>query len=634
MWSFKRRLALSTLALLASCGGGGSGSDATNQPPVVPPPSKAVVEYAPGVQVPSVAESKQYEAIPESTTLRFNGSNAPAVGAVLVVNGKAYKVTEVSGSSGAYQIGTDTPDFQEVFERLSIAEEIAIGTQRPTSMKTRKAGIDLPEIKLKNDEAELAAFEGYFKNGRATAVFDYSRRNGIAKAKIQVAGELGVVARLRLKGDANKYYKEVPLMVPVRVPIPATLGTVAIKIPIKLFLRAKSSVEFEIAKFEGTWNVSIGTEYNPLSGKFENLSSFTEKVSPLTSAADAGAVHGVLDSLSIKPKDKITLGSIMVGPVMGLQLSALDDSVGVLGLRYELGIKASLELLGNLPSLVDCAQIPASLNHDLYVFLNYLKFESLLDFEGRSEPLQAKLLTTEVKLAKTEFGACTIAPAEMIPAWKKMDLPYRVEIVFSDNCRWMEQITKEGVATLGASLAPGEGCGYRESVLNLLESEGYTLFYSPRRSYFKLFPTQAATPGDWFPGYQEGSGFGTVLSKVGSLTLSAEARRSDLLANFRDVRLSCQFRDDPATELRGTLSIDGEDAWLATAGGDLEFLGVLPVPESEDRLVTEEFREGRLWFTTRRAESSDYAEIFMDISGSRSLDWNRRGQRTRCTAIP
>ena len=592
-----------------------------------------MVEYASGVLVPSVAESKEYQAVPGSSTLAFSGSGAPVPGSVLVVNGKAYKVTGVSGSPGAYKIDTATPDFQEVFEKLSISEDIVIGAQEASSREVGKRTINLPDIKLKNEESSFAAFEGYFKNGRATVAFDYTRKEGITKAKALVTGELGAIARLRLKAESKKFVKEYPLMVPLRLPVPATLGTVAVKIPIKLIIRAKSSVEVEIARFEGSWDVSIGTQYNPSTGSFENLSSIREKIPPSTSAADAGTLHGVLDSLSLRPKDKITLGSAVIGPEMGLQLSALDDTVGILGLRYDFGFKVGLDLLGEFPSLVDCAQIPLSLNHDLYVFLNYLKFESLLDFEGERVARDAKLFTTEVKVKTFDIGTCKIRPAEVIPAWKKMDLPYRVEIAYGDNCLWVEQISKGGVTTLGGPFGPPGGCAYRESVTNLLEPEGYRLYYSPTRTYFKLFPTQVALPGDWFAGYQEGSGLGTIVSKEGSLTLVATERRSDLLANFRDVRLSCQFGDDPTTELRGTLSIDGEDAWLATAGSGLEFLGTLPKPADEDRVVTEEFHDGWVQFTTRLADSPDYAEIFIGPSGPQSLDWHEQGRGTRCVAV-
>jgi hypothetical protein len=414
MWRRNFRCASAALAValgvgLAGCGGDDRGGGGTDPAPVAMP---AQVEYLAHVrQVP--AEDEATIAEPAVGTLVHTTAAPYAAGDVLLWQGRAFKVMTVQ-ATGPGQVGysTATPDFEEVFESLRIDADVAINTRAGASNAPRERSrlvFDVPGYTIKPElPVKGLSVQGDIKDARGTIVFDYSRREGLKRAELSLRGALTLDAAIGVSAANSPRRREFAAGSPISIPIPATLGTVAFKLPVGVFVELDSAVEARLFEWRTRYDFDVGTRYDPAARGFVNASSFKE-TGLRTSLPDASLLERALQAVvrSLTLTQKATLVRLFVGPTIKPALSALNDSVGVLGLRNELGLEAALELQGTFPTLVDCARIPVSLRNRVYAVLNYKRYESLLDFEGEDVEASAKIFEEGVALGDVRpLGAC------------------------------------------------------------------------------------------------------------------------------------------------------------------------------------------------------------------------------------
>ena len=177
------------LGLLSSCGDGGSGP--SPQTPTSPTTTPAVVEYLPTVLTAAPDEAARYSLTPNTSQLKYSGSSPPTVGSVLILDGTAYKIVKRDlTQQGLTTLGTAPPDFEDVFERLTISTEVALTQTQASIGRARPlASLALPSLTLKSDLLSPMELAGSLTNGNAIIEFDYQRGIGIRKAKLLVQGD-------------------------------------------------------------------------------------------------------------------------------------------------------------------------------------------------------------------------------------------------------------------------------------------------------------------------------------------------------------------------------------------------------------------------------------------------------------
>ena len=231
---------------------------------------------------------------------------------------------------------------------------------------------------------------------------------------------------------------------------------------------------------------------------------------------------------------------------------------------------------------------------------------------------------THINTALNDLVAPTTTASCIRPAWEAMALPYRLEGLLSNGCRYTERVDADGQVAFGSTTLIDCG-GYREVVTNNIKTEGYRLYMSPTRSYFKLFPTLADV-APWFPGRLPN--VTEVRSVTGSLTIDYRARRAEVLDLFLRREVECASSDSSLLG-RGMILVKGEELWLSRSTGESR-LGPLP-GSSEDFPLTESYNFNNISLTDLINPQPDGVSLDYTFSGgSGSVNWINGNVRRTC----
>lgn len=186
--------------------------------------------------------------------------------------------------------------------------------------------------------------------------------------------------------------------------------------PVSLRGKVDSQLEVNIAALDGVWNFGAGAEWDGQAKKFNNL-SFLTNASVTHSIGDKAEIGAALSSTGIATVTQTTtLANLTIGPAFAPSLTVLKGSIGALGIRNQMGARLGLQLTGDFPTLVDCARVPLEFVDDVFVFVNYKKWD-LLSVEGlfgESELVtaDAKVFGLKVPLTTFKLGTCGAKPIE------------------------------------------------------------------------------------------------------------------------------------------------------------------------------------------------------------------------------
>ena len=235
-----------------------------------------------------------------------------------------------------------------------------------------------------------------------TIEFDYSRKSGITKAKALLKGQLSATVDFRVRrGNTRAFAIEAS---PIIIPIPASLGTLRVKMPFGIYVELDSSLELSFAKFEGKWQYSAGAQLNTVSGSLEDLSSFSTIKHDVTIPSE-NIILNALSVLGINPAIRANLVDVTIGPYLAPQLEALNGSLGVLSIQNKMGLNASLEALASSSSR-PCIEMPLKIRLETFAIFNYLRYSSLWDFIGDPVSHQFRVLNSEVLLDRKVLTGC------------------------------------------------------------------------------------------------------------------------------------------------------------------------------------------------------------------------------------
>lgn len=436
------RLTLLCLAAaLAACGGGGGGGGTDAPPPVgspVPPPppppppaAAATVEFLSSVVQPTPADAALYTVSnPATRELTYTGTAAPAVGSVVVVGGTAYKIaSRTEPAAGRFVFATTTPGFEEVFERLRVNVEVALTNPAPAATVGRITPPGLAEtIALASPAGSTSTLTGTIRNALATVDIDYTRAGGLARAAMSVRGELAASGSLVATAGATPTVVTLSAAAPISVAVPSSAGTLAFSMPIDLIVRNDSRVASKLTDWQGRWQFVTGATYNPTSQAFENQSTVTDAVAPtitrearlaVASALDAGVGNRLIASAT-------AVSSVTVAPQIRAQLSAMNDSVGVLTVRQQIGLAGTLSVSNTFPQMIDCATLPVALQQRTYALRNYKAVESVIDLEGAAGVSAWRVQNASTPVSTAGFGgSCTVVPENITVnvnnSWKTIE---------------------------------------------------------------------------------------------------------------------------------------------------------------------------------------------------------------------
>lgn len=388
------------LSTLVACSGGNDSPNPSNPP-------LAQVEYLAGVRQVAAADEDKFVEQEEGLLLHTTASPF-SVGDVLIWNGRAFKITAAEPiASGQFRYATSSPDFQEVFETLKIEADFAINLAKAsTTAQVRPQFVtSLPDFTIEpNFRFPGLSMTGKIADTQGTIIFDYSALGGLRRAELLLRGSLTLNAEISVKGGLS-IREEFTAGTPVNIPIPATLGTVSIKIPVGVFLEIDSEFQAKLFDWNSQYDFIAGARYDPVSQSFVNISSIQE-ASSSSSIPDRTALDKALQTIvriRTGTQEVTTVSRIFVGPSIKPSLVVLGGSVGVLGLRNNLGLEAAVEVRGSFPNFASCARMPLAVRYRVDAVLN---FKSLLDFDDTKKSATVFDTRLDLPSALKETAQC------------------------------------------------------------------------------------------------------------------------------------------------------------------------------------------------------------------------------------